>query len=164
MPFAAGSSLSSASSSAPDPVPISSRRSCSSAQAAAHDEIERGFDHRFGFRPRHQNVGRDVERQAPEFLAAENARHRLTSQSARDKRRHRIDFTLLEDTVGLRDELCAIETQRVAEQGARIHLGRIDSGGFEGLRDQAKGIGNTGAGLQPRDNSHVAPSAASNSA
>ena len=44
-------------------------------RAVAVEQCERQLDHSFGFRPRHQHGGRDGERQAPEFLLADNARH-----------------------------------------------------------------------------------------
>ena len=134
------------------------------APAAMHDKVERGLDHGLGFRPRHQNVGRHDERQAPEFLAAENARHRLALEPARGHRGHRVDFTRSRMRSACAISCARSRRKRVAEQGARIHARRFNAGGLERLRDQADGVGNTGAGFQPGDDSHVAPSAASSSA
>ncbi len=81
-PTRAGSSRSSASSSAPEPVPRSAMRS-GAPRIRARERRERGLDHGLGLRPRHQRVGRERERQAPELLAAEDARDRLAREPAR---------------------------------------------------------------------------------
>ena len=46
------------------------------------DRRERRLDDSFGFRSRHQRRGIDAQRQAPELLAAENARDRLAGEAA----------------------------------------------------------------------------------
>ncbi len=87
MPVALGNSLSSASSSAPEPVPMSRIRSFSIARHRRATAVERGFDHGFGFRPRHQHGRADLQHQAPELLAPEYARDRLALEPARGERR-----------------------------------------------------------------------------
>ena len=88
-PVAFGSSLSSASSSAPEPVPRSAMRSARWRGPPLIDRGERRFHHGLGFRPRHQRGGGDAKRQAPEFLDAREcappARGRAAVRPARDQ-------------------------------------------------------------------------------
>src|SRR4029077_15647636 len=54
----------------------------SRARAAGIDCRECSLDDRFRLRPWHQRRGIDAQRQAPEFLIAENARDRLAGEAA----------------------------------------------------------------------------------
>ncbi len=58
----------------------------------------------------------------------------------------------------------AVEVQRVREQNAGVGIGVLDAVDAEVLRHQPQRLGDRGAGLQPRNEPHRAPSAASNSA
>ena len=60
------------------------------ARSAGVDRGERRLDHGFGFRPRHQRGGVSAQRQAPEFLDAEDARDRLALEPPRGERRDRV--------------------------------------------------------------------------
>ena len=52
------------------------------ARAAAVERRQRRLDQGFGLRPRHQCLAVEPQRQAPEFLAAEDARDRFVPQPA----------------------------------------------------------------------------------
>ena len=54
-------------------------RACDRPRALVN--AQRCLDEGFGVWPRHQRCGRQGEIEAPEFLAAENARHRLAGQA-----------------------------------------------------------------------------------
>ena len=59
------------------------------ARPACVDRGERRLDHGLGLRPRHQRRVGDAQRQPPEFLAADDARHRLALEPPRRKRGQR---------------------------------------------------------------------------
>ncbi len=44
-------------------------------------QFQRQFDHRLGIGPRHQRRGRELQRQPPEFLLADNARDRFACEA-----------------------------------------------------------------------------------
>ena len=90
IPKAFGSSESSASSSAPEPVPRSAMRSPRELRCSPSRAAKRRLDHGLGFRPRHEGVGIELEGQPPKFLAAEDARDRLVREPARRQRSDRI--------------------------------------------------------------------------
>ena len=92
MPVAFGSSVSSAISSAPEPVPRSAMRNARVRGPPLADRIDRGkrrLDDGLGLRPRHQRGFVEPQRQAPEFLDAEDARDRLAVEPPRGERRQR---------------------------------------------------------------------------
>jgi hypothetical protein len=62
------------------------------------------------------------------------------------------------------DQPGAVEVQRMSDQQSRIDLGVFDSGELECIRYKLHCFRDRGAILQSRYDSHVAPSAASNSA
>ena len=90
MPRAAGSSESSARNSAPEPVPRSAIRS--GRERSSAERIKRRLDHGLGLRPRHQRVGIEVEREAPEFLDADDARDRLARETPAGERCNSVGF------------------------------------------------------------------------
>ena len=79
---AAGRSVASATARQPLPVPISaiSRRGLDVGK-----QLEGRFDDELGFGPGDQHGRRDLERQAPELLAAEDVGHRLALHAAFDE-------------------------------------------------------------------------------
>ena len=93
------------------------------AQAAAPDKIERGFDHSLGFRPRHQHGFADLQRQAPEFLDAENARDRLVLEPARGELLDRCGLLRGERPFAVGDQRGAIDAERVRNQQPRVGIG-----------------------------------------
>ena len=56
------------------------------ARSICVERGERGFDQGFGFGARHQRGGVELQRQAPEFLDAENARDGLAVEAPRGER------------------------------------------------------------------------------
>ncbi len=72
----------------------------SRARAVAIEQRERQFDDGFGFGPRHQHGRRDDQRQAPEFLLADNARDGLAREAARGE--------LLDLGTRVRSEICCV--------------------------------------------------------
>ena len=111
-------------------------------------------------------VGRDAQRQAPEFLVAEMRATGSRVEPARGQRaiRRRLRAPRAA-AVALRQQLRAAEPQRVADQQPRVELGRFDAGGLKDCVDQPQ----RACATRPRPSapgidSHVAPSAASNSA
>ena len=101
-----------------EPVPRSAMRSGRDARAVGIERGERRFDNRFRFRPRHQRRGIDRELQAPEFLAADDARDRLARETPPRQRR---DCVLLRRASRTRAPAAAsagmIERQRVSRRG-----------------------------------------------
>ena len=65
------------------------RRCAARASRLRAKRGERGLDHGLGLRPRHQRFGVEPQRQAPEFLAADDARDRLAREPARGQRGNR---------------------------------------------------------------------------
>ena len=61
-----------------------------SAPSIAGERSERGLDHGLGLRPRHQRIRVEPQRQAPEFLAADDAGDRLVREPARGERGDRV--------------------------------------------------------------------------
>ena len=80
-PCAAGNSDNSASRIAPEPVPRSAMRSAAIEVSAGAQQFQRQFDHRLGIGPRHQRRGRELQRQPPKLLLAENAGDRLAREA-----------------------------------------------------------------------------------
>ncbi len=64
-------------------------RNARRARTIAVDRGKRRLDDGFGLRPRHQRGFVEPQRQAPEFLDAENARDRLAAEPPRGKRSQR---------------------------------------------------------------------------
>ena len=81
-PDAFGNSLSSASRIAPTAGAEVGDAQRPRARTRSVDRGQRGLDHGFGLRPRHQRAGIDAQRQAPKFLPADDARDRLVREPA----------------------------------------------------------------------------------
>ena len=127
IPKAFGSSESSASSSAPEPVPRSTMRSarelrCSPSSAASAASTTVSVSGR-GSRV----SALSLKRQPPKFLAAENARDRLMREPARRQRGDGVCLLGASTRRGLRHQRSVVEPERVADDDARIELGRIDA-------------------------------------
>ena len=133
---------SSASRSAPDPVPRSAMRRARAREPCAIDRRERRLDHGFGFRPRHQRRGVDAQRQAPEFLAADDARDRLAREPPlRPARRLRRLLAASSDACAGRRERRVIE-RRARDRSARARRVRAN-------RCRRRGISSPDAGARP---------------
>ena len=141
------------------------------ARAVRIDGGERRLDHRFGFRPRHQRRGIDAQRQAPEFLAADDARDRLARKPPRRERGDRRSLRGVKRAGAGRGERGMIEPKRVSDEDAGVELGRIEAGNAKFLRQCAPRFGDgagTGA-LRAREGvgcarRHPPPSSAASSA
>ena len=94
----------------------------------AVDRGKRRLDHGFGLRPRHQRGFVEPQRQAPEFLDAEDARDRLAAEPPRGKRSQLRALVLAEAARSLSIvERGVVEAERVADEQARVELGRIQA-------------------------------------
>src|SRR5262249_55206594 len=93
----------------------------------AIERRQRRLDHGLGLRPGQQRFGVDLERQPPKFLAAENARDRLTVKSPRRKRGNGADLLGGEHAARLGRERGVVEPKGMADDDARIELGRIEA-------------------------------------
>src|SRR5262249_21050383 len=87
----------------------------------------RGLDHGLGLRPGQQRFGIDLERQPPKFLAAEDARDWLALKPPRRKRRNGAGLLGGEPAARLGGERRVVEAKRVADDDARIELGRVET-------------------------------------
>ncbi len=124
---------------------------------------ERRLDNSLGFRPGHQRVGVERERKAPEFFRADDPRDRLAIEAALRDRGDRGGFFLGETAVGLRRQRGMVERKRVADQDARVEIGRIEPGIAELPRKTAS-RGRDGEGCVDFGGRHHDNSDASNSA
>src|SRR6266566_44295 len=131
------------------------------------------FDHGLGLRPGQQGFGIDLERQPPKFLAAENARDRLAREPPRRKRRNGAGLLGGEPAARLGGKRRVVEPKRVADDDARIELGRVETTAAKLARQPPpRGVDRAAnewvmlrPGERPRGPRHDgAPSAASNSA
>ena len=98
---------------------------------AGTQQFQRQFDHGFGIRPRHQRRGRQLQRQAPKFLLADNARDRLAREAAACEVVEASRFVRGELALRGRYQAGQIEAERVAGQNPRVEVGGFDRGGFE---------------------------------
>ena len=94
-------------------------------------EFEREFDHRLGIGPRHQRRGCELQRQSPEFLLADNARHRLARQATAREAFEACGFVLRQLALRCRDHAGEVEAERVACEYPRVKFGGINRSGFE---------------------------------
>ena len=117
------------------------------------------LDDRFGFRAGDQNGGCDGERQAPEFARADDARDRLAGKTARFEGRDRCGI-LGQRARRRRHEAGMVEAERMANENARVEIGRLEPGIAERRGEAAAGLLDSHS---RRDCGH-APSAASSSA
>ena len=101
------------------------------ARAGRIDRGERRLDDRFRLRARHQRRGIDVQRQAPEFLAADDTRDRFARQPAAGQRRDRASLAFVENAPAGGRQRGVIERQRMTDENAGIKFGRIDPGRLE---------------------------------
>jgi hypothetical protein len=106
------------------------------AQTAAHDKIQRTFDHGFSLRSWHQNVRRYRKRKTPEFFSSKNARYRLAFQSARGESGYGIDFASFQNAIRLTDQPGTIEMQRVTGEDTGVDIGILDAGSTERLGNE----------------------------
>ena len=102
-------------------------RSFSVASASRTIAVERRFDHGFGFRPRHQHGRRRSASAGPRIPCAEDARDRLALEPALARS---AAIASVSSRGRARARRCAIscgavEAERMADQHARIELGRI---------------------------------------
>ena len=113
--------------------------------AAGAHQLQRQFDHRLGIGPRHQRRGRELQRQSPEFLLAENARDRLAREApARILRQSAASAEVSRRR--LRDHAGQVEAEHGCQKNARIEFGVIDAGGFESRRQRPPRALNLGPG------------------
>src|SRR5262245_36008458 len=93
----------------------------------AIERRQRRPDHSLGLRPGQQRFGGDPERQPPKFLAAENARDRLAVKSPRRKCGNGASLLGGEHAARLGRERGVVEPKGMADDDARIELGRIET-------------------------------------
>src|SRR5262249_47072481 len=93
----------------------------------AIERRQRRFDHGLGLRPGQQGFGIDLERQPPKFLAAENTRDRLALKPPRRKRSDGAGLRRGEHAARLGSERRVVEPKRMADDHARIELGRVET-------------------------------------
>src|SRR5262249_41674146 len=110
-----------------------------------------------------QRFGIDLERQAPEFLAAEKARDRLAREPPRRKRRNGAGFIGREHAARLGRERRVVEPKRMADESARSRRGAVTTAATKPERQPPSRRADRAAGKRPPRHDG-APSAASNSA
>ena len=94
-------------------------------------QFQRQFDHRLGIRPRHQRRGRELQRQPPKFLLAENAGDGFACDAAAGEFVEASRFVRGELALRGRYQAGQVEAEGVARQNARVEFGGFDGGGFE---------------------------------
>ena len=168
MPVAFGNSCSSASSSAPEPVPMSRMRKLLQPQAAASTRNRAPLRRRSRFpaaapaRPASTSSGRLQNSLRPRMRATGSRLRRRAAQ-----RRDRVDSRAPRAARSrLRDQLRARSSCSACASRMRASAsGVVDAGGAEAVRHQAHAPRRPMApALQPGNEPHCAPSAASNSA
>ena len=87
---------------------------------------ERRLHHGLGFRPGQEDLGIDFERQFPKFFFAADARDRFARQPPRRKLGDGGGLLGCEHAVRLRGEPGVIESQRVADEDARVERGCLE--------------------------------------
>ncbi len=118
----------------PLPVPTST---IAALRVAAASRRERFFDDELGFRPRNEDVGRDLELEAPELAVADDVGDRLARGAARDERRR---YAASKPSGGGRcaasEQLRAIPAEHVPREHLRVERGfvRRDAGADERAR------------------------------
>ena len=110
---------------------VAARRACFWTYPQA---FERNFDHMLGFRPRNQNVGRDFEIQAPEFLMAGEVLRRDAARAPGDQRKILLARGGVEFMFRMRVDPGAVAPERVHQQQFRGQRGGGHVLAFE-LRD-----------------------------
>src|SRR5262249_5938869 len=93
----------------------------------AIERRQRRLDHGLGLRPGQQRFGVDLERQPPKFLAADNARDRLALKPPRRKRGNGAGLLSGEHAARLGRECRVVEPKGMADDDARIELGRVET-------------------------------------
>ena len=85
--------------------------------------FDRDFNHMLGFRPRNQDVGRDFEIQAPEFLMASQMLRRNAARTPRIKAKYRSRVALSSRCFRMRVEPRAVTLERMHQQELRSQSG-----------------------------------------
>ena len=93
------------------------------ARALRIDGGERRLDDRFALRPRHQRRLGERKLQAPEFLAAHDARDRLASEAPARKGLDRVARLAIEHARASRRERRLVEAKRMTDKNTRIEFG-----------------------------------------
>jgi hypothetical protein len=93
------------------------------AWALGIDGGERRLDDRFALRPRHQRRLGERKLQAPEFLAAHDARDRFASEAPARKGIDRVARLALEHARASRRERRLVEAKRMTDKNTRIEFG-----------------------------------------
>ena len=140
VPSAFGNSCSSASSSAPEPVPMSRMRNFSRRRPPRTTKSSAASTTRFGFRPRHQHVGRDVEHQRSRIPCWPRMRD---TGSCFSRRAASASISAAISRASSRRSDCAISRARVEGaarapiSSARIGMPEFDTGEREALRQRS---------------------------
>ena len=88
-----------------------------------------------------------MQREPPEFLAAEDARDRLARLPPGRERGERVGFRGREEPLAGGSKPGMVEAERMANQQAGVELGRVDTLRAQALRKQAAGRGDGDVGL-----------------
>ena len=99
--------------------------------SAGAQQFQRQFDHRLGIGPRHQRRGRELQRQPPKFLLAENARDRLAREATAGEFLEACRFVRGELALCGRYQAGQVEAKRVAVRSRASSSAEFDGGGFE---------------------------------
>ena len=102
--------------------------------SAGAQQFQRQFDHRLGIRPRHQRRGRELQRQPPKFLLAENAGDRFAREATAGEFLEACRFVRGELALRGRYQAGQVEAKGMARQNPRVEFGGFDGGGFESAR------------------------------
>ncbi len=108
--------------------------------AVGAQQFERALHHGLGIGPRHQRCGGEMQRQSPELLDAENARHRFAARgaAARGSRGGRLRresaCALAPVTMPVRSSPSAAPVKKPC-----IELGGVVAGRLEARRERAPG-------------------------
>ena len=102
------------------------KRNGDCARAGAHvddarigltaEALQHCFHQVFGFGPRDQNIGRDLEQQAKELLNAGDVLDRLCRQAALEQAVKLICFRRGEKALGMGKQCCLIPSQHVGQK------------------------------------------------
>ena len=93
------------------------------ARALRIDGGERRLDDRFALRPRHQRRLGERKLQAPEFLAAHDARDRFASEAPACQGLDRFTRLAIEHARASRRERRLVEAKRMTDKNARVEFG-----------------------------------------
>src|SRR5262249_21216030 len=100
------------------------------------DFSKRRFHECFCFRARHQRRRINAQRQAPEFLEADNARDGLVHQPALREAGDRVPIAGGKDTRACRRQPGVIEGEGVTNKDAGVEVWRFDSSRAEPFRQE----------------------------